>query len=225
MIKLSPSILTADFCDLGNELKKIEDNGCPYVHIDVMDGQFVPNISIGIPVVKSIRNATDMVLDVHLMIKNPLKYIEDFAKAGSDIINFHIESDDDPNKVIDEILRHGKKAGITLKPDTDVNKILPYIDRLSLVLIMSVEPGFGGQSFMPEMMEKVKFIKDYADKNSLELDIEVDGGVNMTTIETVLDAGANVVVVGSGIYNKDGADKNTRKYIEFFEGYSKKWEL
>lgn len=225
MIKLSPSILTADFCDLKSELKKIEENGCPYVHIDVMDGQFVPNISIGIPVVKSISAVTDMVLDVHLMIKNPLKYVEDFAKAGADIINFHFESDDNPTEVIDEILKQGKKAGMTLKPATDVKELLPYIDRLSLVLIMSVEPGFGGQSFMEDMMEKVKFLRKYVDENNLDIDIEVDGGVNMKTIETVLDAGANVVVVGSGIYNKDGADKNTRDYIEYFEGYCNKWEL
>ncbi len=222
MIKLAPSILTADFCDLKSELKKIEENGCEYAHIDVMDGHFVPNISIGVPVVKSIRENTNMILDVHLMISNPLQYVKAFAEAGSDIINFHIESNDDPKEVINEILKNGKKAGITVKPNTDIKEVLPYIDKLSMVLVMSVEPGFGGQKFMQEMMKKVEFLRTYVNENNLDVLIEVDGGVNLSNVNEVLDAGANLIVVGSGVYNKDGADKNTRKYIEYFAEYESK---
>ncbi len=221
MIKLSPSILTADFTNLESEIKKIEDNGCPYLHIDVMDGHFVPNITLGAPIVKSIRKVTNMVLDVHLMISNPLKYVEDFANAGSDIINFHIESDDNPNEVIAKILSCGKKAGITVKPNTPIEEVFPYLDKLSLVLIMSVEPGFGGQKFMEDMMEKVKIVKEYIDKNGLDVEIEVDGGLNLTNVDKALEKGANVIVVGSGIYNDKGADKNTVEYINYFNGYKK----
>lgn len=219
MIKLAPSILTADFTNLESEIKKIEENGCPYLHVDVMDGHFVPNISIGAPVVKSIRKVTNMVLDVHLMISEPLKYVKDFADAGSDIINFHIECDNDTNEVIDEILKYGKKAGITVKPNTPITDVFPFLDRLSMVLIMSVEPGFGGQKFMEDMMEKVAVLKKHITENNLEIDIEVDGGLNMSNIDKALDKGANVVVVGSGIYNDNGADKNTVEYINYFKEY------
>ncbi len=219
MIKLAPSILTADFTNLESEIKKIEENGCPYLHVDVMDGHFVPNISIGAPVVKSIRKVTNMVLDVHLMISEPLKYVKDFADAGSDIINFHIECDNDTNEVIDEILKCGKKAGITVKPNTPITDVFPFLDRLSMVLIMSVEPGFGGQKFMEDMMEKVAVLKKHITENNLEIDIEVDGGLNMSNIDKALDKGANVVVVGSGIYNDNGADKNTVEYINYFKEY------
>ncbi len=224
MIKLAPSILTADFCNLESELKKIEENGCPYVHVDVMDGHFVPNLTIGAPIVKSIRAVTNMVVDVHLMISNPLKYVEDFAKAGSDIINFHIESDDEPMEVVDAILKTGKKAGITVKPNTPIEDVFPFLEKVSMVLIMTVEPGFGGQSFMENMMEKVRTLKAEIDKRGLEVDIQVDGGVNLTNLDIVLDAGANVIVVGSAIYNKDGADKNTVKYINYFKEYEAKCE-
>lgn len=217
MIKLAPSILTADFTNLKSELKKIEDNGCPYVHIDVMDGHFVPNISIGIPVVKSISKITNMVLDVHLMISNPLKYIKDFADAGSDIINFHIECDDNANDVIDEILKYNKKVGITLKPNTPIESVYQYLDRVSMVLIMSVEPGFGGQKFMEDMMDKVSTLRTYIDEKGLDIDIEVDGGLNLKNVDKAISKGANVLVVGSGIYNDKGADKNTIEYIKLFK--------
>ncbi len=223
MIKLAPSILTADFANLESELKKIEDNGCPYLHVDVMDGHFVPNISLGAPIIKSIRKITNMVIDAHLMISNPLKYVKDFADAGSDIINFHIESDDNPDEVIKEILSFNKKAGITVKPNTPIESVFPYLDRLSLVLIMSVEPGFGGQSFMVDMMDKVEIVKKEIEKRGLDIEVEVDGGLNLSNVDKALEKGADVIVVGSGIYNDKGADKNTIEYIEYFKGYSK-WE-
>lgn len=222
MIKLSPSILTADFSNLGEELKKIENNGCPYLHLDVMDGHFVPNISFGPLLIKSIREHTNMVFDVHLMISNPLKYVKDFAMAGSDIINFHIECDNDTNEVIDEILKYSKKPAITVKPNTPIETVFPYLDKVCMVLIMSVEPGFGGQKFMVDMMEKVRKLKQYITENNIDIDIEVDGGINLTNVDTVLDAGANVIVVGSGIYNDNGADKNTVEYINHFKSYGEK---
>lgn len=222
MIKLSPSILTCDFTNLESEIKKVEENGCPYLHIDVMDGHFVPNISIGALVVKSIRTKTKMVLDVHLMISNPLKYVKDFADAGSDIINFHIECDDDIDEVINSILALDKRVGLTVKPNTPIEEVYPYLDRVSMILVMSVEPGFGGQKFMPDMMDKVSALRKYADDNHIDIDIEVDGGLNLKNVSQAIDSGANVIVVGSGIYNENGADKNTLEYIKYFKEYDNK---
>ncbi len=217
MIKLSPSILSADFTDLGSEIKKIDENGAQYVHIDVMDGQFVPNISVGIPVVKCVRKITDKVLDVHLMINNPLRYVKDFANAGADIINFHIESLDNPNLVIDEIIKYGKTPAITVKPNTKIEEVYPYLDRVNMVLIMTVEPGFGGQKFMADMMSKVKDLRNYANKKGFDIDIEIDGGVNFDTAKVCIENGANVLVVGSEIYNDKGAEYNTKKYMAFLK--------
>lgn len=221
MIKLAPSILTADFADLKEEVKKVEENGATYLHLDVMDGHFVPNMSFGAPIVKSIRKITDMTLDVHLMITNPLSYVKSFSDAGADIINFHYECSDNIDEVINEILKNGKKAGITVKPDTDIESIYKYLDRISMVLIMSVYPGFGGQKFMPDMLEKVTKLKDYCLKNNLDIEIEIDGGANMTNVEDIIKSGVNVIVVGSEIYNENGADVNTKKYVSFFNEIEK----
>lgn len=221
MIKLAPSVLTADFSNLKEEIRKVEENGATYLHLDVMDGHFVPNISFGAPIVKSIRKITDMTLDVHLMITNPLSYVKSFSDAGADIINFHYECLDNIDDVLNEIIKNGKKAGITVKPDTEIENIYKYLDKVSMVLIMSVYPGFGGQKFMPEMLEKVTKLKDYCLKNNLDIEIEIDGGANMTNVEDIIKSGVNVIVVGSEIYNENGADVNTKKYVSLFNDIEK----
>ena len=194
MVKISPSILSSDYGNLESELKKMEECGADMIHVDVMDGHFVPNITLGAPIVKCIRKATKLTFDVHLMISDPYKYVPDFAKAGSDIITFHTESDSDTEKTIDEILSLGKKAGLSVKPGTPIEEIYPYLDKLSLVLIMTVEPGFGGQSFMEDMRLK-------------DIDIEVDGGINKDTISVAAKAGANAFVSGSALFGSDDIKK------------------
>lgn len=201
MIKVSPSILGVNFANLGNEIKKVSN--AQMLHIDVMDGHFVPNISIGVPVVKSIDNFCDMFLDVHLMISNPIDYVEDFCNAGADLICFHIESCSNTFDTIKKIKNCGKKVGISIKPQTSASEVLPYIDYIDMALVMTVEPGFGGQSFMSGMMDKIKQIRQYADKVNKTLDIQVDGGVNLETGKICVDAGANVLVSGSYLFNSE----------------------
>ncbi len=201
--KLSPSLLSCDFTKLGEEVKLLEKQNVPYIHIDVMDGLFVPNISIGIPVVECLRKITDLVLDTHLMIVEPERYIEQFAAAGSDIINFHIEACKDPLSAIDKIHSLGKKAGITIKPKTPVKDIEPYLSAVDLVLVMSVEPGFGGQGLIPETLEKVRQLADIKKNNSLLFELEIDGGVKLDNLERVKAAGAEVIVAGSAIFKGD----------------------
>lgn len=196
-IKISPSILASDYANLEAELNKIKS--ADLIHIDVMDGHFVPNISIGAPVVSSVKKVCCVDFDVHLMISNPIDYIEDFALAGADIICFHAESNSDIGDTIDKILSLGKKAAVALKPGTDIDAVMPYIDRLSMILVMTVEPGFGGQSFMPSTMSKIEKIRSI----NKDIDIEVDGGINAETIKIAAKAGANVFVAGSAVFKSD----------------------
>lgn len=207
MVKISPSILSSDYGKLSSELKRMEDCGADMLHIDVMDGHFVPNITLGAPIVKCIRKSSSLPFDVHLMISDPYKYIPDFVKAGSDIITFHVESDSDIEKTIDLILASGKKAGLSVKPKTPIEAVYPYLDKLSMVLVMTVEPGFGGQSFMEDMMPKVSAVKAEIDRRGLDIDIQVDGGINKDTISVAAKAGANVFVSGNAIFSSDDAAK------------------
>lgn len=207
MVKFSPSILTADFVHLGDAIKELDNAKTDMFHLDVMDGLFVPNISIGIPVVDSIRKATDTVLDVHLMIDRPHRYIEQFARAGADIIGFHIEAGSDVKETIDLIHSFGKKACLTIKPKTPASEVFPYLKDLDMVLVMSVEPGFGGQAFMPESLPKITEIREKANELGLDIDIEVDGGINLETAPLAVKAGANVLVTGNVLFSAEDKTK------------------
>ena len=200
MVKIAPSILSADFANLERDIQKIAS--ADYVHVDVMDGMFVPNITIGIPVVKCIRPTTDLPLDVHLMIVEPVRYVEQFCDAGADLVTVHVESDTAENihAAIDKIHAKGKKAGIVLKPKTPAEAALPYLEKVELILVMTVEPGFGGQKFMADMMPKVSAIRSWIDEKNPACELEVDGGVDPETCKTCIAAGANVLVAGSAVY-------------------------
>ena len=199
-IIISPSILSADFANLERDIKRVEDAGADWIHVDVMDGHFVPNITIGVPVVKSIKKVTNLPLDVHLMIENPEKYIEPFAKAGADILTFHYEAVNDVSAIVDLIKSFGIKAGMSIKPKTSPDEILKYLEILDLFLVMTVEPGFGGQSFMEDCAEKIPVIKRHAPENLI---IQVDGGINAQTAKICTSYGANSLVAGNYIYKSD----------------------
>ncbi|MCL2717435.1 MAG: ribulose-phosphate 3-epimerase [Lachnospiraceae bacterium] len=221
MIMLSPSILAADFSILGRQINELNEMGekAPYIHIDVMDGIFVPSISFGMPVIESIRKTTEKVFDVHLMIMDPHRYIKEFRNSGADIITFHLEACDTPRDLIGELHTMGIKAGITIKPETPVELLYPYLHEVEMVLIMSVNPGFGGQEFIGDSLERVRKVRNYIDENKLITDIQVDGGIYHDNVKEVLDAGANVIVAGSAIFSGD-IKENVSKFNDIFIRYN-----
>ena len=209
---LSPSILAADFKNLGQQIIDVDTAGAQYIHIDVMDGTFVPSISFGMPLIKSIRSATDKVFDVHLMIVDPLRYIKEFAEIGADIITFHLEAAPDVQAVIDEIHACGKKAGISIKPGTAAEELIPYLDKVDMILVMTVEPGFGGQPFIESSYDKIRAVRAMLTERGLDTDVQVDGGITKDNIRSVIEAGANVIVAGSTVYRGDAA-QNTKDLL------------
>lgn len=215
---LSPSILAADFKVLGQEMKKTEENGAAYIHFDVMDGMFVPSISFGMPVLASIHDATEQFMDAHLMVQEPIRYVEAFQKAGADYVTVHLEACEDVKTTLDKIYACGMKAGLAVNPETDVKELVPYLEDVEMILIMSVHPGFGGQKFIPESLDKIREVRAMLNEKNLETDIQVDGGIYVENVREVLDAGANVIVAGSAVFRGD-AGENTAKFMEILKSY------
>lgn len=215
---LSPSILAADFKVLGQEMKKTEENGAAYIHFDVMDGMFVPSISFGMPVLASIHDATEQFMDAHLMVQEPIRYVEAFQKAGADYVTVHLEACEDVKTTLDKIHACGMKAGLAVNPETDVKELVPYLEDVEMILIMSVHPGFGGQKFIPESLDKIREVRAMLNEKNLEIDIQVDGGIYVENVREVLDAGANVIVAGSAVFRGD-AGENTAKFMEILKSY------
>lgn len=215
---LAPSMLSADFKILGEQLKQTEEAGAQYIHFDVMDGIFVPSISFGMPVLSSVKGATDQVLDVHLMVTEPVRYVKEFASCGADIITVHLEACEDLAATVDAIHACGVRAGISIKPGTPVEELIPYLDQADMFLIMSVEPGFGGQAFIPESLERIRQLRELLDERGLKKDLEVDGGIYHSNVAEVLEAGANVIVSGSGVYKGD-IRKNVAEFMEILKNH------
>ena len=214
MIKLAPSVLAADFTCLGDEIKKVYENGAEYLHLDVMDGMFVPNISLGPGMIASMRKVCPIVFDVHLMIQDPIRYVDDFAKAGADIITFHYEACDNHREVIEKIHSHGIRAGMSVKPHTDASLMVPFLDELELALVMTVEPGFGGQKFMPEAMPNLEKLNAAIQASGREIDLEVDGGINLQNASIVKEKGANVLVAGSAVFGAADVAQTVRDFLK-----------
>jgi ribulose-phosphate 3-epimerase len=205
-IQISPSILSADFSQLGNEIKRLEEGGADMIHVDVMDGHFVPNLTIGPPVIKALRKQCSIKFDVHLMISPVHKYIEAYADAGADIITIHPEATDNLEESISKIKSLNKKVGVSLNPESKLELITNYLEKIDLVLIMSVNPGFGGQKFMPEVLDKVKQLKEIKSKRNMNFDIEIDGGINFDNCQSAIDAGANILVSGTTVFKSNNGD-------------------
>ena len=215
---LAPSILAADFKNLGQDMKKTEENGARYLHFDVMDGMFVPSISFGMPVLASIKDGTSQTMDVHLMVQEPIRYVEAFQKAGADILTVHLEACEDVKATIDKIRECGMKVGLSICPETEAEALKPYLKEVDMILVMSVHPGFGGQKFIPESLEKIRKVREMIEEQGLSVDVEVDGGIYLTNVREVLDAGVNVVVAGSAVF-KGEPEQNTKEFMEILKDY------
>lgn len=216
MVELAPSILSCDFSNLQGDLEQTKDTDLKMIHIDIMDGIFVPNISFGFKVISDIRDKNDYFFDTHAMIKEPIKYIEEFKKAGVDRLTIHYEACENLDETIEEIKNFGMEVGLTFKPATDISLIIPYLDKVDLILVMSVEPGFGGQTFMEDSIDKIKFFRNYIDKNNLDVKLQVDGGIKTTNVDKVISAGADIIVSGSDVFGKD-IKNQIDKYYEIFK--------
>ena len=221
MYILAPSLLAADFNILGQQIKETERLGAEYLHIDVMDGIFVPSISFGMPLISSIRETSRQFFDVHLMIVNPMRYIKEFVKCGADGITFHLEAVENASEVIRTIHEAGARASVSIKPGTPVEAVYPYLEQVEMILIMSVEPGFGGQVFMPEAYGRIRKLRDYIDKHGLKTKIEVDGGIGKKNVKEVLEAGANICVAGSAVFKKRSIEDNMAHFMKVFNELSK----
>ncbi len=215
---LSPSILSADFKALGEQMKETEENGATYLHFDVMDGMFVPSISFGMPVLKSIHDATGQVMDAHLMVQEPIRYVEAFKEAGAHIVTVHLEACKDVGATLGKIHDCGMKAGLSICPETPVSAVEPFLPQIEMLLIMSVHPGFGGQKFIPESLDKIREARQKIQAGGYNIDIQVDGGIYLTNVREVLDAGANIIVAGSAVFKGDPGE-NTKAFMEILRSY------
>lgn len=216
---LAPSILAADFNNLGEEMKKTERSGAKYLHFDVMDGMFVPSISFGMPVLKSIHDTTEQIMDAHLMVQEPIRYIEAFKEAGADIVTIHLEACENVEETIAKIRECGMKVGLSICPETSEKEVEHYLSKIDMLLVMSVHPGFGGQKFIPESLDKIRAIRKMIEEQRLDVDIQVDGGIYLTNVREVLEAGANIIVAGSAVFKGD-PEQNTKEFMEILKSYA-----